>query len=94
MLDLEAVRQRLQEFEEWLDTKSGEPPVSLDVMARDLRILMREVEELRSLCKHPHVLQLQNEAGEYIPAFACVNCHTVVTSDDLEALNTDSYNDE
>jgi hypothetical protein len=85
MIDLEEIRERSRKLKELLTLAASEPPCRYRVMLHslldDAEQLIREIDGLRSLCSHQHLIQVFDEAGAPTDAHSCVNCHQTFSKD-------------
>lgn len=85
MIDLESVRERSRNLKDLLALVAEEPPCRYRLMLHslldDAELLIREIDALRSLCSHTHLIQRFSEAGEPTASYSCVNCHQTFSKD-------------
>lgn len=79
MVDLDAIRERWRSLYEELSASVDDHDCPyrdvLVLLVEDLAALIREIEELRSMCKHQHLIQVFDSVGGPTDAYTCVNCH-------------------
>ena len=96
MVDLDAIRERWRDLRDELTASADDHDCPyrdvLVLLVEDLASLIREIEELRSMCRHQHVIQIFDDEGRPTDAYTCVNCHQTISKDQpLQAYEDFSY---
>jgi hypothetical protein len=85
MIDLEGIRRRMKRLEEDVAAagESAAPALvsQIDSLAADVSDLVQEIESLRSLCRHSHLLDVYDGEGRPTGTYTCVNCHKNFSAD-------------
>lgn len=86
MIDVEAIRKRAEEARHDLRARAEKKhgcryKDRLSAAVNDIEVLIREIDELRALCKHQHLIQVFGPNGEPTDAYTCVNCHKTFSKD-------------
>jgi hypothetical protein len=85
MIDLAGIRQRMKKLEEDVgaagDSTDRALVAQIDALATDVSNLIQEIESLRSLCRHSHLLDVYDDAGQPTGSYTCVNCHQLFSAD-------------